>query len=62
MANDELLTLLKEIKISKSFALEHLSSRLLKDAMICLIEQSYYILGHKLFLINGKRTQWRWFE
>ena len=46
MANDELLTILKEIKISKSSAIEHLSSRLLKDALMCLIEQSKYILGH----------------
>ena len=36
---DEILTLLKEIDITKSSAIDNLSSKLLKDALNCLVEQ-----------------------
>ena len=41
---DELLKLLQDIDVTKSSAIEYLSSNILKDAFICLINQSIFLL------------------
>ena len=43
--NDELIKLLREIDITKSSAIDNISSRVLKDALIILIDQFKYILN-----------------
>ena len=43
--NDELLKLLREIDITKSSAIDNISSRVMKDALIILIDQFKYILN-----------------
>ena len=43
--NDELLKLLHDIDITKSSAMEYLSSKVLKDALVCLIDQFKFILN-----------------
>ena len=43
--NEELLTILQDIDITKSSAIEFLSSKILKDALICLIEEFKFLLN-----------------
>ena len=43
--NDELLKLLQDIDVTKSSAIEFLSSNILKDAFICLITQLTFIFN-----------------
>ena len=43
--SDELLKLLREIDITKSSAIDNISSRVMKDALIILIDQFKYILN-----------------
>ena len=43
--NDELLKFLREIDITKSSAIDNISSRVIKDALIILIDQFKYILN-----------------
>ena len=48
--SEELLILLKDIYISKLFAIDHLTSRLLKDALF--INRSIYIYIIPIFQVN----------
>ena len=43
--SDELLELLNEIDCTKSSAIPYVSSRVLKDAFICLVDQFAYVLN-----------------
>ena len=43
IGNDEVLKLLREIDITKSSAIDNISSRIMKDSLVILIDQFKYI-------------------
>ena len=54
----ELLKLLKNLNTTKSSAIENLSSRLVKDSLVCLIDQFVFLVN--LSFRTGKfPTDWK---
>ena len=56
--NDELHKMFCDIDITKSSAVEHVNSRVLKDAFICSIEQFKYLLNLS-FRLGSFHDDWK---